>query len=226
VHLHRNLNQKQHIFAFQIAPVTAVICLTILLRAASARVNSDMQKPGQYRMQINIDRSPSVVHDADSSAIISALFFSNARAVDTMTRQNLSSISYLPLVGFFCAVILTGCVTPTGDKDETSDSASTAPAVAGEPAESGLPTSEQWANLRNCEASGRYDISSRDGKYHGAYQFSQTTWNATARSAGREDLVGVKPSEASREDQDRLAVALFRERGSQPWGPKCGAFLN
>ena len=24
VHLHRNLNQKQHIFAFQIAPVTAV----------------------------------------------------------------------------------------------------------------------------------------------------------------------------------------------------------
>ncbi|MFT6899715.1 MAG: hypothetical protein ACJA13_004156 [Paraglaciecola sp.] len=143
-----------------------------------------------------------------------------------MIKQNMTPIVHLALVGFFCTAIVTGCATPTGDKVKTSDGPLSPPAIAVEPAESGVPTNEQWAKLRNCEASGRYDISSRDGKYHGAYQFNQETWNVTARSVGREDLVGIKPSVASSEDQDSLALALFRERGSQPWGPKCGAFLN
>ena len=154
------------------------------------------------------------------------IIFFERNGVEIMTRQNISSISHLPLVGFLCAAILTGCVPPMDENVETNDSASTAPVIAVKPAESGLPTSEQWAKLRNCEASGRYDISSANGVYHGAYQFKQESWDATARKVGRDDLVGVKPSVASSEDQDTLAVALFRESGSKPWGPKCGAFLN
>jgi len=53
VHLHRNLNQKQPIFAFQIAPATAVKLLDSI---APSRVNKGQflhAKLGQFQMQIN-----------------------------------------------------------------------------------------------------------------------------------------------------------------------------
>ena len=45
------------------------------------------------------------------------------------------------------------------------------------PVPAGGPTAEQWAALRNCESSGRYDAISPSGRYRGAYQFSQATWD-------------------------------------------------
>ncbi len=62
---------------------------------------------------------------------------------------------------------------------------------------------------------------SGNGRYHGAYQFSVATWDSTARSAGRPELVGVVPSQASAADQDSLALHLWTLRGWAPW-PSCG----
>jgi hypothetical protein len=53
VHLHRNLNQKQHIFAFQIAPVTAVKLLDSITSSRIIKGQFLHAKPGQYWMQIN-----------------------------------------------------------------------------------------------------------------------------------------------------------------------------
>jgi len=103
----------------------------------------------------------------------------------------------------------------------TAPPATAAPA----PAPSGGPTAAQWAALRECEASGSYTISNPNGLYHGAYQFSQSTWDGVAKGAGRTDLVGVKPSNVSPADQDALALALYQDRGAQPW-PHCGAHLR
>jgi hypothetical protein len=143
-----------------------------------------------------------------------------------MPRQKLLTFGQLVIYSGLYAAMVTGCVAPEGDNATTSDRPSATPVVVEQPASPGLPTNEQWAKLRNCESSGRYDISSTNGKYHGAYQFTQETWNTTATSVGRADLFGVKPSAAKKVDQDSLAVALYRKQGSKPWGRKCGAFLN
>jgi hypothetical protein len=86
------------------------------------------------------------------------------------------------------------------------------------------PDPSQWAALRDCESGGDYTITNPSGKYRGAYQFDRSTWNSVA---GRHDpsLVGVDPAAASPADQDALALALYIERGDQPW-PHCGRHLR
>ncbi len=95
-----------------------------------------------------------------------------------------------------------------------------APTAAPEPP-SAEPTAAQWATLRQCEAWGNYTVVSGNGKYFGAYQFSQGTWDNIARASGRSDLVGVRPSDASPADQDALALSLWRTGGWASW-PSCG----
>jgi hypothetical protein len=77
------------------------------------------------------------------------------------------------------------------------------------------------ACVRQRESKGNYSINTGNG-YFGAYQFSQTTWNNTARHAGRGDLVGVRPSSVSPSDQDAMAQSLLAWQGRSPWaGPGC-----
>jgi hypothetical protein len=51
----------------------------------------------------------------------------------------------------------------------------------------------------------------------GAYQFLQSTWNNVANYAGRFDLVGIHPSQASPADQDMMAITLYNWQGASPW---------
>jgi hypothetical protein len=72
------------------------------------------------------------------------------------------------------------------------------------------------------ESGGNYGISSSNGTYLGAFQFSQPTWNTAAAAAGLPLLVGVPPNRASKAEQDTVAVALFALDGQQPWlGDRC-----
>ncbi len=71
------------------------------------------------------------------------------------------------------------------------------------------------------DTAGGYRAVSGSGTYRGAYQFSQSTWNNTARHAGRPDLVGVDPAAAASWDQDFLALDLYQWQGSAPWGHRC-----
>ncbi len=78
--------------------------------------------------------------------------------------------------------------------------------------------------LAACESYtvGYYTASNPSGKYRGAYQFDQPTWDGVAdRNFPDQNLVGVDPAQASPAIQDAMAVALFNERGKQPW-PRCG----
>jgi peptidoglycan hydrolase CwlO-like protein len=70
------------------------------------------------------------------------------------------------------------------------------------------------------ESSGIYTAVSPAG-YYGAYQFSTSTWDATASHAGRLSLIGVLPSRASEYDQDELAWTLYQWQGKAPWGGRC-----
>ncbi|HSH31673.1 MAG TPA: transglycosylase family protein [Candidatus Saccharimonadales bacterium] len=67
--------------------------------------------------------------------------------------------------------------------------------------------------LRNCESGGDYGAVSRSGKYRGAYQFDQQTWESVGGSGD--------PAAASPAEQDARARDLMARRGNSPW-PTCG----
>lgn len=71
------------------------------------------------------------------------------------------------------------------------------------------------------ESGGNYQAYNGAGPYLGAYQFLQSTWNSTANHAGRGELVGVDPRNASEYDQDDMAWALYTWQGKGPWGGRC-----
>ena len=76
--------------------------------------------------------------------------------------------------------------------------------------------------IKRRESRGQYDVVNTSSGAAGAYQFMPGTWNNNAASAGRTDLVGVNPSNASPEDQDAMAQHLLATQGLGPWGGGCG----
>jgi len=80
----------------------------------------------------------------------------------------------------------------------------------------GNPTaaeSETLARIRHCESRGNYSVVSASGRYRGAYQFDQATWNGVGGTGD--------PAAASPDEQDYRALLLLRQRGTRPW-PNCG----
>jgi hypothetical protein len=69
------------------------------------------------------------------------------------------------------------------------------------------------ACIRECESHGNYGAVSSGGTYRGAYQFSQSTWEAMGGTGD--------PAAAPPEEQDARAAALYSSAGSSPW-PVCG----
>jgi cytoskeletal protein RodZ len=102
--------------------------------------------------------------------------------------------------------------------------AAPAPApVATAPSSGGASPAEAafLACVRQRESGGNYSVVSSNGLWFGAYQMTRQTWNSTAQRAGRADLVGVPPNQASPGDQDSLALVLYRWLGKSPWGGAC-----
>jgi muramidase (phage lysozyme) len=76
--------------------------------------------------------------------------------------------------------------------------------------------------IKHRESRGQYGVVNGSSGAAGAYQFMPGTWDNTARSAGRTDLVGVNPANASPSDQDAMAQHLLSTQGLGPWGGGCG----
>jgi peptidoglycan hydrolase-like protein with peptidoglycan-binding domain len=72
------------------------------------------------------------------------------------------------------------------------------------------------AKIAQCESGGNPSAISPGGQYRGKYQFTRATWHAMGGSGD--------PARASEATQDRLAMALYRARGTSPW-PACSAQL-
>lgn len=85
------------------------------------------------------------------------------------------------------------------------------------------PTNSSDAAFLACvkqrESGGNYQAVGRG--YYGAYQFAPSTWDSTARHAGRLDLVGIRPDRAAPADQDAMALHLLQWQGRGPWGGRC-----
>lgn len=87
----------------------------------------------------------------------------------------------------------------------------------------GQPSGDVWDCITRHESGGNYHSVNGNGHY-GKYQFSQTTWNGTAKRHGRGDLVNVRPDNASPADQDQMARWLQADSGWGQWSThsKCG----
>jgi hypothetical protein len=63
--------------------------------------------------------------------------------------------------------------------------------------------------IAQCESGGNPRAVSRDGRYRGKFQFDIDTWRSIG---GKGD-----PAKAAESVQDRLALKLYRQRGTAPW---------
>ena len=66
--------------------------------------------------------------------------------------------------------------------------------------------------IARCESGGNPRAISPDGRYRGKYQFDRATWRAWGGSGD--------PARAPESVQDRIALKLYRARGTAPW-PNC-----
>jgi peptidoglycan hydrolase-like protein with peptidoglycan-binding domain len=66
--------------------------------------------------------------------------------------------------------------------------------------------------IAQCESGGNPRAISSSGRYRGKFQFDQATWEA---AGGTGD-----PAAAPESTQDKIALALYRKRGTAPW-PNC-----
>jgi Transglycosylase-like domain/Putative peptidoglycan binding domain len=66
--------------------------------------------------------------------------------------------------------------------------------------------------IAKCESGGNPRAVSPDGRYRGKFQFDRATWRAWG---GEGD-----PAKAPESEQDRIALKLYRARGTEPW-PNC-----
>ena len=76
----------------------------------------------------------------------------------------------------------------------------------------GMPAA--LVRIAQCESGADPTAVSPSGRYRGKYQFLRSTWKEWG---GR----GDDPAEASEAHQDRVALRLYRARGTAPW-PTCG----
>lgn len=64
--------------------------------------------------------------------------------------------------------------------------------------------------IAQCESGGNPRAVSADGTYRGKYQFDMSTWRGLGGSGD--------PARAPEPVQDRMALKLYRQRGTAPWG--------
>ena len=75
---------------------------------------------------------------------------------------------------------------------------------------------QDFAELRNCEASGDYQTNTGNG-YYGAYQFALSTWLGLGETG--------LPCDVPPSVQDAAAYLLYQRDGWHPW-PACSAILG
>jgi hypothetical protein len=76
----------------------------------------------------------------------------------------------------------------------------------------GLQLPAVLRRIARCESGGNPRAIGGGGRYRGKYQFAMATWRSYG---GKGD-----PVDASERTQDRIALRLYRARGTSPW-PSC-----
>ncbi|MGF0246115.1 transglycosylase family protein [Rhodococcus erythropolis] len=81
-----------------------------------------------------------------------------------------------------------------------------------EPGSSTEPTTTDWDAIADCESGGDWSSNTGNG-YMGGLQFDQSTWDSVDGSQ-----YALTPDKASKEEQIKVALEVWRTRGWDPWG--------
>lgn len=103
-------------------------------------------------------------------------------------------------------------VSARGATYSTGGSAPTSPSSGSSGSGSSVKLPRVLKRIAQCESGGNPRAVSASGRYRGKYQFDRSTWAAIGGSGD--------PAAASESTQDRLALKLYRKRGTAPW-PNC-----
>lgn len=135
-----------------------------------------------------------------------------------MTALRSATTSLLPAA---LALLLSGPAAASPAAGNPPQPARDATGAAAGPASASESEQRFLSCIRHRESRGDYRAVSHTGRYFGAYQFDQRTWNAAARHSGREALLDVRPDRAKPAEQDAMALSLYRWHGATPWGRHC-----
>lgn len=153
---------------------------------------------------------------AQASAVAATVAHSSASGSGSTTTAGHASSPTTAVTGPAGAPVAT---IPVATAPGGSTSVAAPPSNLSDP-----PLNDFLQCVVQAESGGDYSIASPGGTYMGAFQFSQSTWNVAAGDAGLGFLVGVPPNQASKAEQDTVAMALYALDGRQPWlGDRCSA---
>ena len=162
----------------------------------------DENDPEVVALATAVDDVERRIDEATSDLLQAAALEADAERVLTQARAAAARLRRQPP---------SGSLPPTTRPAGGEAGASPAAAVAATPLDDG------WAKLVECESGGDYTIVSATGRYRGAYQFDQRTWESVG---GTGDPAAATPAE-----QDLRARILYERRGARAW-PHCGKHLS
>lgn len=159
---------------------------------------------------------------------VTAATYRRRRAVAAAGLVAVVAVAVLGLVRLTAGGEATEALEPPGSTAPASDADTTGDVGAGDPSTTtalaipGFATPQDYlACVKETESRGDYAAVSPDGRFFGAYQIDQVTWNNTAQHAGLLDVDDIQPNLAAPADQDQLALALLEWQGTSPWAGDC-----
>jgi hypothetical protein len=187
--------------------VIAPLCVVAVAASVAFAAPSDAEHTGHAKLDnLHAKRPTAAPDDLDPSGpLAGAVIDGLAQRYGAMVTYQ-RNLDLLALVGYLASL---PAPEPQGD---VSTSTYSPPSSGG----------DFLACVRQRESGGDYTVYNSGGSgAAGAYQFLPGTWDSTAASIGRGDLVGVDPAQASPADQDAMAAALYAQQGAAPWGGGC-----
>jgi len=162
---------------------------------------------------------------SDGATIGAVAFALGALALAAFVGVEITGGSRAPVLAMFalCAFVPIAMIA-LGHSEYGADSLATgARSLIETPADAAeVRTSpDPWIPVFMCEAAGDPAAIGLNGKYRGAFQFDQPTWDETAQRAGRPHLIGRDPATFSYQTQ-RAQAETLRGYGTLSRWPECG----
>jgi hypothetical protein len=191
---------------FRIAALLAAAVMTAGSGAALAAGSSSGGGESQQAPTLHVGSTGSSVKAVQRKLGVSVTGYFGSRTASAVKRfQRAHHLNADGVVGPATAralgVRVTGSSYASGGASPSSGQSSSSSGSVRLPA--------QLRKIAQCESGGNPRAVSSSGKYRGKFQFDMATWRSLG---GKGD-----PAQAPESVQDRLALKLYRQRGTAPW---------
>jgi hypothetical protein len=205
---------------FRIRTATLAACGLLTLSSGAALATADETGSGEQQTQSASSETPTLRIGSTGSAVKAVQrrlrvqvtgYFGSKTAAAVKRFQRSRGLKADGIVGAATAKALGVKIGKTsyasGGAAPSSGESSSGSSNSGSSKRVRLPA--VLKRIAQCESGGNPRAVSRDGRYRGKFQFDMATWRSLG---GKGD-----PAKAAESVQDRLALKLYRQRGTAPW---------